>query len=154
MKTTIVNASADIEELLGNLMVDILKLCVYVEPCILLHKLNHLFILLILNIITGKLVQAAFGDYWYHVLYISVNRQSSLVLNDIIFDFCDILIDWVIRLLIIYASFQSCHSFIVIWVTVIVQIAYSFQSIIELSAVIWTSGIHNAARLTALHSNN
>ena len=62
MEAAIVNAAADIEELLGNLMVDILELGVYVKACMLLHKLHHIFILLILNIITGELVQAAFGD--------------------------------------------------------------------------------------------
>ena len=62
MEAAIVNAATDIEELLSNLMVDILELGVYVKACMLLHKLNHIFILLILNIITGELVQAAFGD--------------------------------------------------------------------------------------------
>ena len=62
MEAAIVNTAAYIEELLGNLMVDILELCVYIETCVLLHKLHHIFILLILNIITGELVQAAFGD--------------------------------------------------------------------------------------------
>ena len=56
MKTAVVNAAADIEKLLGYLVVDILKLGVYVEACMLLHKLHHIFILLVLNIIAGKLV--------------------------------------------------------------------------------------------------
>ena len=62
METSIVNASADIEKLLSYLMVDILELSVYIETCMLLHKLDHIFILLILNVITGELFQAAFSN--------------------------------------------------------------------------------------------
>ena len=62
METAIIDASADIEKFLGYLVVDILELGVHVEACMLLHKLHHIFVLLVLNIITGKLFQAAFGD--------------------------------------------------------------------------------------------
>ena len=56
MKTAIVDAAADIKKFLGYLVVDILELGVHVKACMLLHKLHHIFILLVLNIIAGKLV--------------------------------------------------------------------------------------------------
>ena len=155
MKTAIVDAAADIEKLLGYFVVDILKLGVYVEAWMLLHELHHIFILFVLNIIAGKLVQAAFGYNWNHVLDVGVDRQRCLilVLYDVTLDFCDILIDWVIRLPVVNASFQGCHILFVIFMTVIVQIAYSFQCRIELSSVFWAFAFSQAARLTALQSN-
>ena len=62
MKTTVVDAAADVKKFLGYLVVDILELGFHVEACVLLHKLHHMFILLVLNIIACKLVQTAFGD--------------------------------------------------------------------------------------------
>ena len=130
MEAAIVDAAADIEELLGNLMVDILKLCINVKSCMLLHKLHHILILLILNIITGELFQAALSDGRNHVLDIGVDGQSGLALNDSVLDLGHIFIHGVIRLLIINASFQGCNGFVVIRMTVIVQIAYSLQNVI------------------------
>ena len=62
VEAAIVNAPTNIEELLRNLVVHVLQLGVHIEARMLFHKLRHIFFLLILNVIPGKLLQATSGD--------------------------------------------------------------------------------------------
>ena len=69
MKVTVIDHSADIEQLLSYRVLNLLELALYIKIRMLLNELLHCLVYLRLRIVRGVLLQVLRSDASDHILY-------------------------------------------------------------------------------------
>ena len=107
MKAAIVDHTADIEQLLGNLVLNLLQLSLYVVVRVLLYELLHFLVYLRLCVVGGVFLQVLGGHACDHILNVCIWRETSSQLIQTTFHCLHVLFDRFIHLIYLRASIAT-----------------------------------------------